>query len=80
MDGRTYHVRGVAAEQAILALPGDARLDLPLRVAVEEDVERHARLHERGLDPVRAIVDREHRGERAVRENGEGRDQVEQYP
>ena len=72
LDARNTHdIRCVLAKQTVVVLPADRRLDLPLRVAVEEHVKRLAGLHERRLDGVRAIVDREHRGERSAGPEGE---------
>ena len=63
----TYDVRCVLAKQTVVVLPADRRLDLPLRVAVEEHVKRLAGLHERGLDEVRAVVDCQNGPEDAFR-------------
>jgi hypothetical protein len=52
-------IKGIGAKESIIALPRDRRLDLPLGIFVEEDVEGDAGSDEGGFDVVGAVVDGE---------------------
>lgn len=64
-----YQVHRGAAEAALCRAEGHDRRRLALRVGVDEDVKGHARLDERRLERVRAVVHREQR--RPVRGPGQ---------